>query len=164
MKLQILGLLVLIAPSLFAQGRTHQLTLKPENVHWGYYDAAVKPALRISSGDVVQVETMIARGPERLRDAGIPAGEIPESFWQIDAAVKDRLGAHPLTGPVFVESAEPGDTIAVRMISFSISTRTESPGSFRETVPCPMSFHIRATRSFALIPEAKVSSSVLVSG
>ena len=49
------------------QPRTHDLTLTPEHVHWGYYDARVAPALRINSGDRVRIETMVAGGLQRLR-------------------------------------------------------------------------------------------------
>ena len=41
-------------------GRTHDLRLTPQNVHWGHYDARVKPALRIAPADRVRVETMLA--------------------------------------------------------------------------------------------------------
>jgi hypothetical protein len=41
--------LALLAPAVEAPraqtGRTHDLTLRPENVHWGYYDATLKPVL-----------------------------------------------------------------------------------------------------------------------
>lgn len=107
-----------VAVSHLAQSRTHELPLKPENVHWGYYDASVKPALRINSGDTVRVETMIARGLQRLKEAGISDQDIPESLKAVDAGVRDRgPGAHPLTGPVYVEGAQPGDTIAARIVS-----------------------------------------------
>src|SRR4051794_18287362 len=99
--------------------RTHELKLTPENVHWGYYDAAVKPVLRIASGDTVRVETMIARGLPRLRAAGVKEEEIPESLKQVERLVTERgAGAHPMTGPIFVEGAEPGDTLAVKIVAF----------------------------------------------
>ena len=55
---------------LIAAQDAHQLPLAPHHVHWGYYDASVKPVLTINSGDRVRVETMVARGVERLRLAG----------------------------------------------------------------------------------------------
>src|SRR5438046_606704 len=56
-------LLLAAAPPRAQAGRTHDLPLRPENVHWGYYDASVKPVLRIASGDTVRVETAaFARG------------------------------------------------------------------------------------------------------
>lgn len=96
--------------------RTHELKLLPENVHWGYYDAAVKPVLRVASGDRVRVETMVAGGLQRLRLAGINEAEIPESLKLVEERVKERgPGAHPMTGPIFVEGAEPGDSLEIRI-------------------------------------------------
>ena len=68
-----------------AQGpKTHELPLKPEHVHWGYYDAHIPPALRIASGDRVRVETMVAGGLQRLRLAGVSEAEIPESLKAVE--------------------------------------------------------------------------------
>src|SRR6266487_6029042 len=97
--------------------RTHDLRLLPGNVHWGYYDASVRPVLRIASGDTVRVETMVARGVQRLRAAGVKEEEIPDSLKLVERNVTDRgPGAHPLTGPIWVESAEPGDVLEVKIL------------------------------------------------
>jgi acetamidase/formamidase len=113
---------VLVAGSALALAqapRVHDLKLIPQNVHWGYYDASVKPVLRIASGDTVRVETMIARGIQRLHAAGVKDDEIPESLKLVERTVTERgPGRHPMTGPIFVEGAEPGDTLAVKMIGF----------------------------------------------
>jgi acetamidase/formamidase len=99
-------------------GRTHDLSLTPEHVHWGYYDARVRPALRIAPGDRVRVETMVARGLERLKLAGATDAEIPESLRAVERAVSDRgPGAHPMSGPIYVEGAEPGDSLEVRLLA-----------------------------------------------
>ena len=102
-----------------AGAETHDLKLTPPNVHWGYYDARLKPVLRIASGDTVRVETMVAGGLERLTLAGVPDSEIPDSLQQVEKSVTDRgAGAHPLTGPIYVEGAEPGDVLEVRILAF----------------------------------------------
>jgi len=102
-----------------AGAETHDLKLTPPNVHWGYYDARLKPVLRIASGDTVRVETMVAGGLERLALAGVPDAEIPDSLKQVEKFVSDRgPGAHPLTGPIYVEGAEPGDVLEVRILAF----------------------------------------------
>jgi acetamidase/formamidase len=103
-----------------AQGpRVHDLTLTPEHVHWGYYDAAVKPVLRIGSGDTVRVETMIARGLQRLRAAGVKEEEIPDSLKAVEQAVTERgPGAHPMSGPIWIEGAEAGDSLEVKIVAF----------------------------------------------
>src|SRR5712664_3780893 len=99
--------------------RTHDLKLLPENVHWGYYDAAVKPVLRVASGDTIRVEAMIARGLQRLRAAGVKEDEIPEALKVVERTVTERgPGAHPMTGPIFVEGAEPGDALEVKILGF----------------------------------------------
>ena len=98
--------------------RTHELPLVPEHVHWGYYDARVPPALRIPPGDRVRVETMVAGGLQRLRLAGAGESEIPESLKAVERQVTERgPGAHPMSGPIFVEGAEPGDTLEVRLLT-----------------------------------------------
>src|SRR5215470_6311978 len=110
---------VLLFTALPARAETHELKLTPANVHWGYYDARLKPVLKIASGDTVRVETMIAGGLERLRLAGAPESQIPESLKQVENTVTDRgPGAHPLTGPIYVDGAEPGDTLEIRIQGF----------------------------------------------
>jgi len=114
----VLPSIVVAAPHAQA-GRTYDLKLLPENVHWGYYDASVKPVLRIAPGDTVRVETMVARGLQRLRAAGVPDADIPEALKAVEQAVTDRgPGAHPLTGPIWVEGAEPGDMLEIRILGF----------------------------------------------
>ena len=62
---------------------------------------------------------MLAGGLERLRLAGVPESEIPDSLKRVESSVTDRgPGAHPLTGPIFVEGAEPGDVVEVRILAF----------------------------------------------
>jgi acetamidase/formamidase len=113
----ITGVLLTAAASMCAE--THDLRLTPANVHWGYYDARVKPVLKIASGDTVRVETMVAGGLERLKLAGVPDAEIPDSLKRVENSVADRgPGVHPLTGPIYVDGAEPGDTVEVRIVGF----------------------------------------------
>jgi acetamidase/formamidase len=113
------GVVGLASATVAQAPRTHELKLTPENVHWGYYDPAVKPVLRIASGDTVRVETMVARGLQRLRVAGVKDEEIPESLKVVERAITERgPGAHPMTGPIFVEGAEPGDTLEVKILAF----------------------------------------------
>src|SRR5678815_1747800 len=109
--------LLAMAQTTWTQGsRTHDLTLTPGHIHWGYYDSRVPPVLRIASGDRVRVETMVAGGLQRVRLAGAAETEIPAALKAIELQVTERgPGAHPLTGPIFVEGAEPGDTLEIRI-------------------------------------------------
>jgi acetamidase/formamidase len=108
-----------MAAAVAAWAETHELKLIPANVHWGYYDSRLKPVLRIASGDTVRVETMVAGGLERMALAGVRDSEIPAALKLVESAVTDRgPGAHPLTGPIYVEGADPGDTLEVRILGF----------------------------------------------
>jgi acetamidase/formamidase len=105
------------------QVRTHELPLAPANVHWGYYNAAVPPVLTIESGDRVYVETMLAHGLWRLRRAGAEEHRIPASMIAVENAVTDRgPGAHPMTGPIRVSGAEPGDVLEIRIVDIGYLT------------------------------------------
>lgn len=108
-----------VSVAISSRAETHELKLTPTNVHWGYYDAHLKPVLKIASGDTVRVETMVAGGLERLNLAGVPDAEIPDSLKQVEKSITDRgPGAHPLTGPIYVQRAEPGDTLEVHILGF----------------------------------------------
>jgi acetamidase/formamidase len=93
-------------------GTQHRLTATPETVHWGYLDAALPPVLRVKSGDRVDLESISGK-PEFVPKEGFAI--LPE-YAAIHGAVKPQLGPHILTGPVYVEGAEPGDTLEVRII------------------------------------------------
>ena len=108
-----IGALALL--SIAVPAETHHLAATPKTVVWGHYSAATPPVLRVRDGDSVVMET-VSGNPARLEAAGLAAGEIPEALRAINAEVKDRgPGGHILTGPLFIEGAEPGDTLEVRI-------------------------------------------------
>jgi acetamidase/formamidase len=95
---------------------SHRLDPSPRTVAWGHYDAAVKPVLRVASGDTVVVRTLLTSSPERLEGAGVPKDAVEPALREIFAQVKDKgPGGHILTGPIFVEGAMPGDALEVRI-------------------------------------------------
>lgn len=99
---------------------THRLEATPATVVYGYYWAEAAPALRIASGDIIDVDTLLTNTPEGLAKAGVPDDSIQSSLKAIVKEVTgDRRGpgGHILTGPVFVEGAEPGDVLEVRILS-----------------------------------------------
>jgi acetamidase/formamidase len=114
-------LLALSLPAPAQSPTTHRLDATPSTVAYGYYWSEAKPVLRIASGDIVDVDTMLTSTPERLERAGVPAGEIQPSLRAIVEQVKDRgPGGHILTGPVHVEGAEPGDALEVKVLSIDL--------------------------------------------
>src|SRR3989441_12820602 len=101
---------------------THRLTPTPETVTWGYFDPRTPSVLRVRSGDTVEIETLVAGGPEALEAAGLPRDQIQPALLQIDREVKDRgVVPHILTGPVWVEGAEPGDVLQVKILSIELT-------------------------------------------
>lgn len=97
------------------QANPHVLLPSPETVVWGYYWSETPPVLTIKSGDFVKVRTLITSSPSELEKLGIPPGEIENELRDVQS-VKDRgRGPHVLTGPISIESAEPGDVLEVRI-------------------------------------------------
>jgi acetamidase/formamidase len=104
--------------------QTHRLEATPATVAYGYYWAEAQPALRIQSGDIVDVDTLLTNTPAGLERAGVKPEKIQDSLKRIVAEVTgDRRGpgGHILTGPVFVEGAEPGDALEVKILSIDFA-------------------------------------------
>lgn len=96
--------------------QTYTLKATPKTVAWGYYDAAATPVLRVHSGDTVVFETLITNSPTGLEKAGVPPDQVQQSLRDIYKEVTNKgPGGHILTGPVYIEGAEPGDTLEVRI-------------------------------------------------
>jgi len=122
MRRTILGL-VLIALSTTAEAqRVHTLMPAPNTVAFGYYDAAATPVLRVQSGDEVIVGTMITSSPTRLEQVGVKPADVQASLRAIYDSVKTRgPGGHILTGPIFVEGADSGDVLELRIESIDLA-------------------------------------------
>jgi acetamidase/formamidase len=114
-SLQVLTLALFAAPNRAAQ-TVQTLKPTPKTVAWGYYDAKATPILRVKSGDTVEIQTLITSSPKRLEDAGVPAAQVEQSLRDITAEVTDKgPGGHILTGPVYIEDAQPGDVLEIRI-------------------------------------------------
>lgn len=105
-----------------AQAEHFELKATPKTVVWGNYAASNAPVLKIRSGDTVRIETVSTGSPARFEAAGVPAKEIPQNLRDIFDQVKERgPGGHVLTGPVYIEGAEPGDTLEVRIQKIEVT-------------------------------------------
>jgi acetamidase/formamidase len=103
--------------------KTHRLEATPATVAYGYYWSDAPPVLRIDSGDIVDVDTLLTNTPAGLAKAGVPDDKIQASLKAIVTEVTgDRKGpgGHILTGPVYVEGAEPGDVLEVKILSIEL--------------------------------------------
>ena len=91
-------------------GKVHTLKATPQTVHTGFFDAAIPPVLKVESGDTVVLSTMM------LMDGQLRGGMTLEELLAERQAYTDRkMGSHTLTGPIFIDGAEPGDVLEVRI-------------------------------------------------
>ena len=117
------------------QPQHHTLPANSETVHWGYFSKDVEPVLSVIPGDFITIETLShhANDDASLMVHGDPGAE-SVFRWDRDGKGVDRrgagpvdasmfgrgagegLGVHILTGPVYIEEAEPGDIVEVRIL------------------------------------------------
>ena len=99
---------------------THRLDASPETVHWGYFDAALKPLLTIESGDTVTISSVsgvLNHLPKP--ESGLT---IPPELTAIHQKVQPKMGGpHILTGPVAVRGAKAGQVLEVRIKSIELN-------------------------------------------
>jgi acetamidase/formamidase len=96
------------APGLIAS-KHYSLPATPANVQWGWYDPQEKPKLTIHSGDTVSIET-ISHSLGQIKP-GVAMDEIMKLRKENDGG-----GPHSITGPIYVNEAEPGDTLEIRIL------------------------------------------------
>jgi len=114
----------------------------PETVVWGYISSRTPPVLHIKSGTTVRIDTMSHQGLLTNADpatyfgrAGIKPEEVLQDAKDIYAKVArgKGLGVHVLTGPIYVEGAEPGDALEVRVLDLEFrvpyGVNNTGPGS-----------------------------------
>lgn len=80
----------------------HVLSAEPTHSRW---NRALPPRLRIASGDTVHLECVDASG-----------GQVRAGMTVAEYAGIDRARIHALTGPIFVEGAQPGDVLRIGVL------------------------------------------------
>jgi acetamidase/formamidase len=153
----------------------HYLRSKFNTVTWGVYSAEYAPVLRVKSGDVVKIDIVNSSGLNRANprkfftDNKIPL-DLPVVQDLIEVCEKTPL--HPsglrgalLTGPTYIEGAEPGDTLEVRImdVRFRIAygVNSTNPGSghpLADLVPRPWThkYDLDLDRSVALFKPGEI--------
>lgn len=106
-------------------GASHELLPTAKTVMYGGYDAAAPAVLHVASGDDVLLSSVSTCGT-RLLQAGKDTGTVEPAYREITKAVRDSSlrrgpGGHILTGPIFVDGAEPGDVLEVRIKTVEIA-------------------------------------------
>jgi formamidase len=107
----------------------------------------IPPILRVDPGDAVVLET---------RDAF--DGAITPEMTAADLHRADLNVVHPLTGPVFINGAEPGDLLEVHIVeitaqSFGFTTIVPGFGFLRDFFPTPFLIKWTIADSHAVSPD-----------
>ena len=122
-------------PMVFAQsqalgpgkgGKVHLLPATLETTQWGWFDNAQAPVLKVESGDTVVLETMM-----HSHDKVVP-GRTIEEIKKLRTDHPGR-GPHTITGPIYVNGAEPGDVLKVKLnkiVPRAYGTNFNVPGMF----------------------------------
>ena len=122
----------------------HTLSAEPTHSVW---DRSLAPRLRIEPGDEVAFECVDASGGQ------VYAGMTTEQYLAID-----RTRIHALTGPVWIDGAEPGDVLQIDVLStrhagWGWSSIVEGLGFLKDRFREPYLFHWQldgeSTRSLA---------------
>src|SRR5438094_8488782 len=90
-------------------GKHHTLPATLETVQWGWLDPKEPPKLTINSGDTVSVETMMHSHNK------VQQGITMEQIVELRKA-NPGGGPHSMTGPIYVNGAEPGDVMEIRIL------------------------------------------------
>jgi acetamidase/formamidase len=108
--------------------KMHLLPATLETTQWGWFNNAQPPVLRINSGDTVVLETMM-----HSHNQVVPGTTI-EQIKKTRTDFPGR-GPHTLTGPIYIEEAQPGDVLKVtlnKIVPRAYATNFNVPGMFGE--------------------------------
>jgi acetamidase/formamidase len=92
---------------------SHRLDAAPETVHWGFFDAKLKPLLSVDSGDTVTISS-VSGTPDQMPPPGSPF-VMPKPLSAVHASVSQKLPGHICTGPVAIRGAKAGQVLEVRI-------------------------------------------------
>src|SRR5689334_12647964 len=100
--------IVVFALSSAALAKHHVLKATPETVQWGWFDPKEPPKLTIDSGDTVSIETLYHAMNQISKE--LPMEELTRL-----RLANPGGGPHSVTGPIYVNGAEPGDVMEIRI-------------------------------------------------
>jgi acetamidase/formamidase len=130
------------------------LKLSKDTVHWGYFSKTLEPVLTIASGDEVVVEMATHHACDDWDlmiqgDAGMESIYTWSSETQGEpyrGATGGGDGVHILTGPIFVENAEPGDILKVEILDL-IPRANPNGKTYGSNAAAWWGFHARVNKT-----------------
>src|SRR5262249_16426919 len=97
-----------VVPANRLPGKVHLLPPPLQTTQWGWFNNAQPPVLHVDSGDTVVFETMM-----HSHNQVVPGLTI-EQIKKLRTDFPGR-GPHTITGPVYIEGAEPGMVLKVKI-------------------------------------------------
>lgn len=94
------------------------MTATKDTVTLGLYTLDKQPVIKVHSGDSVSLETWNSCLHEMVFNKTTPA-EVANFYTKYD--IQHRRGMHSLTGPVYIEEAEPGDVLEIRILDIKLN-------------------------------------------
>jgi len=130
----------------------HYVPSRPENVAWGWFPLDKSPVLTIGSGDTVRIDTLSHAGATQdenpvtfLGSLGVERDEILQDvldFWASrESRPREGRAVHVITGPIFIDGAEPGDMLEVQILEleprvpYGINSTGSTSGVFEPAHP-----------------------------
>ncbi len=130
----------------------HFVPSSPENVSWGWFPIDKEPVLRVRPGEIVRMDTLTHSGAVQdeepvawLTALGVPREEIHQDildFWASrEGRPREGRSGHVITGPVYVEGAEPGDMLEIEILAvetrmpWGVNNTSPRGGVFSESYP-----------------------------
>ena len=124
----------------------------PDNVSWGWFPIEKEPVLRIQSGQTVSINTLTSAGAtqreapaEYLPTLGIDLDQVLDdvtAFWETrEDRPREGRDGHIITGPIYIEGAEPGDMLEVEIldvttrVNWGINSTSANGGVLSPTYP-----------------------------
>lgn len=102
----------------FLSGETYRVPATAETTTLGLFTLSKPPVIKIRSGDTVSLETWNSCLHEMVFNKTTPA-DVAKFYVAHD--IQKRRGMHTLTGPVYVEGAEPGDVLEIRVLDIKLN-------------------------------------------
>jgi acetamidase/formamidase len=128
----------------------HFLGSRPEHLTLGGFPIDVPPAVTMKSGETIRIDVISQTGNNASVDPvtyfgqfGVAPEEVlqdAKDWWAI-RSTKISYGPHILTGPVYIEDAEPGDTLEIQIldlnprVSYGINNTSPTGGVFGTSYP-----------------------------
>ncbi len=93
----------------------HILKATKETVHLGGFSHLLEPVLTVNSGDTVDVETYTGFHVCDKAPAEFLTPELSDIYENLSCDRKIAQGPHLLTGPIYVQDAQPGDVLEITL-------------------------------------------------